>query len=62
MTKYFLILAGALAFAVGHARSEVVIADVYARQTTSLNDKWRVIVDPYDTGFYDYRRQPYDAE
>ncbi len=61
MTKYFFILAGALAVAVFNARSEVVIADVYARQTTSLDGKWRVIVDPYDTGYYDYRRQPYDA-
>jgi beta-glucuronidase len=26
-----------------------------------LNGKWNVIVDPYDTGFFDYRRQPYDA-
>jgi len=43
------------------ARSEVVIADVFARQTTSLNGQWQAIVDPYDTGYFDYRRQPYDA-
>ena len=43
------------------ARSETVIGDVFARQTTSLNGKWNVIVDPYDTGYFDYRRQPYDA-
>jgi beta-glucuronidase len=42
------------------ARSEVVIADVFARQTTSLNGKWHVIVDPYDTGYFDYRHVPYD--
>ncbi len=42
-------------------RAEVVLADVFARQVTSLNGKWRVIVDPYDTGYYDYRHQPYDA-
>src|SRR5437762_1786473 len=27
----------------------------------SLNGKWRVIVDPYDNGYLDYRSQPYDA-
>jgi beta-glucuronidase len=42
-------------------RAEVTIADVFARPITSLNGQWRVIVDPYDTGFYDYRHQPYDA-
>ena len=26
-----------------------------------LDGKWRIIVDPYETGYYDYRRQPYDA-
>jgi len=49
----------AVVFAVS-ARSEVVIADVFARQTTSLNGKWHVIVDPYDTGYFDYRHVPYD--
>ncbi len=39
---------------------EVVIADVFARQTTSLNGPWHAIVDPYDTGYFDYRRRPYD--
>jgi len=43
------------------ARSEVFLGDVFARQTTSLNGQWHVIVDPYDTGYFDYRLQPYDA-
>jgi len=42
------------------SRSEVTIADVFARHSTSLNGQWRVIVDPYDTGFLDYRGKPYD--
>ncbi|HEX7570703.1 MAG TPA: glycoside hydrolase family 2 TIM barrel-domain containing protein [Verrucomicrobiae bacterium] len=42
-------------------RAETVIADVFVRQTTSLNGQWHIIVDPYDTGYCDYRRQPYDA-
>src|ERR1017187_10409288 len=60
MKKILLILFVAPLGAVG-AHSETVIADVFARQTTSLNGQWHVIVDPYDTGYFDYRRQPYDA-
>ncbi|MBI2517913.1 MAG: beta-glucuronidase [Opitutae bacterium] len=32
------------------------------RTATSLNGVWHTIVDPYDTGYYNYRREPYDAE
>jgi beta-glucuronidase len=60
MKKLFLICSATF-FAVAGIRAETVIADVFARQTTSLNGKWHVIVDPYDTGYCDYRRQPYDA-
>ena len=59
MKKQCLMFFAAVVFAVS-ARSEVVIADVFARQTTSLNGKWHVIVDPYDTGYFDYRHVPYD--
>ncbi|HSY10177.1 MAG TPA: glycoside hydrolase family 2 TIM barrel-domain containing protein [Candidatus Dormibacteraeota bacterium] len=59
MKRFILIFSVAMTIAAG-ARSEVVIADVFARQATSLNGKWHVIVDPYDTGYFDYRRQPYD--
>jgi len=63
MKKYLLMLVVGMAYAaaVPDARAEVVLGDVFARQTTSLNGKWNVIVDPYDTGYFDYRRQPYDA-
>lgn len=62
ITKKFVLLslAGAT-FAGAPARGDVLIGDVFARQTTSLNGQWHVIVDPYDTGFYDYRGKPYDA-
>ena len=61
MKKAFLLwLATLLAWIPSPARAEVVLSDVFARQTTSLNGQWHVIVDPYDTGYYDYRRQPYD--
>jgi beta-glucuronidase len=59
MKKQCLMFFAAVVVAAG-ARSEVVIADVFARQTTSLNGQWHVIVDPYDTGYFDYRHVPYD--
>ena len=46
--------------AAGAARGEPVLADVFARHTTNLDGRWHVIVDPYDTGYFDYRRRPYD--
>ncbi|WP_116789236.1 glycoside hydrolase family 2 protein [Flavobacterium psychrotrophum] len=32
-----------------------LIVNTDARKTVSLNGTWHYIVDPYDTGFYDYR-------
>src|ERR1700712_5309013 len=32
-----------------------LIANIPSRNTLSLNGKWQYIVDPYETGFYDYR-------
>jgi beta-glucuronidase len=58
MKKLFAMLLGA-SLAAG-ARAETVIADVFARPATSLNGQWHVIVDPYDTGYFNYRRQPFD--
>jgi beta-glucuronidase len=46
-----LLLASHLA---AHAQDSL-ITDIGARKTTSLNGKWQYIVDPYETGFYDYR-------
>ena len=60
MKRFALILSLATAIATA-ARGEVFLGDVFARQTTSLNGQWHVIVDPYDTGYFDYRLQPFDA-
>jgi beta-glucuronidase len=59
MNKVLLFLLGTMGLVLA-ARSEVVIGNVFGRQTTSLNGQWHVIVDPYDTGYYDYRHEPYD--
>ena len=41
--------------------SEDNITNVYDRVHQTLNGKWRIIVDPYENGFFNYRYQPYDA-
>jgi beta-glucuronidase len=38
--------------------SLLAIANPDGRKTTSLDGKWQVIVDPYESGFYDYRYKP----
>lgn len=44
------------------AAQDNLIINVQNRQTLSLNGKWHYIVDPYESGFYDYRTQEYNAE
>lgn len=38
------------------------VINVPGRETLSLNGKWHYIVDPYESGFYDYRSEEYDSE
>lgn len=38
--------------------SEPLIQNVMGRESMSLDGQWGVIIDPYDTGYYDYRFQP----
>jgi beta-glucuronidase len=42
------------------AQSQAInlLANVEARNHLSLNGTWRIIVDPYEDGYFDYRRQP----
>jgi beta-glucuronidase len=42
----------------GAAQFAPLIANINARQTTSLDGQWQAIVDPYDVGALDYRAQP----
>lgn len=35
-----------------------LITNTEGRKTISVNGQWQVIVDPYESGFYDYRYQP----
>ena len=52
-----LYLAGALAAAAATVEAPM---QVHARATQSLDGEWRVIVDPYENGYYNYRYQPFD--
>jgi beta-glucuronidase len=35
-----------------------LIVNVDGRRTTTLLGRWQIIIDPYETGYYDYRYQP----
>lgn len=56
----------AMAMLLGSALSavaqEILLTNVDNRKTTSLNGAWNAIIDPYETGYYDYRRRPYDRQ
>jgi len=62
MTNVFRCLALALCLPLlsgrGAAQVAPLIANINARQVTSLDGQWQAIVDPYDVGALDYRAQP----
>ena len=37
------------------------LQNIYGRSHLSLNGRWSYIIDPYENGYYDYRRQAFDA-
>ncbi|HWF87933.1 MAG TPA: hypothetical protein VN659_03835, partial [Pyrinomonadaceae bacterium] len=37
-----------------------LIANTEGRKTVSLNGAWQTIIDPYESGYYNYRYQPSD--
>ncbi len=37
-----------------------LIQNIPKRAVLSLNGKWNYIIDPYETGYYDYRTKPFD--
>jgi beta-glucuronidase len=54
-------LAGAPAAAAAASTLSAPLQNIRARRHTSLNGRWQYIIDPYETGFYDDRRKPFDA-
>ena len=41
--------------------ADTVIQNPAGRAAMTLNGAWHVIPDPYETGYYDYRRMPFDT-
>lgn len=62
MKLWYLMLSAALGAALPAAAGEEApapqIVNVDAREGFSLDGLWRSIVDPYENGYYDYRRKP----
>jgi beta-glucuronidase len=57
--RYVALMAMLGAFAAARpAAAGELITNVAGRQTTSLDGPWQTIVDPYENGYYDYRREP----
>ena len=50
---------GLLASPAARAQSSL-IQNAPARRVLSLNGSWNYIIDPYENGFYDYRREAFD--
>ena len=42
--------------------SQDLITNTLNRNTTTLNGTWNYIIDPYETGYYNYRYEPYDQQ
>lgn len=40
------------------AQQTALITNMAGRHTIDLNGRWQTIIDPYETGYYDYRFQP----
>jgi beta-glucuronidase len=59
MLKIFLCL---LLLLPGLAGSENLLTNTGNRHATSLNGAWASIVDPYETGYYNYRHEAYDQQ
>ncbi len=45
----------------GRLPAAPALLNASARAGLDLDGAWHTIVDPYDTGYFDYRLQPYDA-
>ena len=58
MKVIFLLIVLLTTFACAQAQQTSLIANPEGRKTVSLDGQWRTIVDPYETGYYDYRYLP----
>lgn len=58
MPAYLALLLFAATTAFAQSAAPPLIQNVHARQTISLDGAWGIIVDPFETGYYDYRYRP----
>ena len=59
MNKILLSLSILVIITSSYAQDNILI-NSYNRPSISLNGAWNFIVDPYETGYYDYRYTPHD--
>ncbi|WP_448699349.1 glycoside hydrolase family 2 protein [Mucilaginibacter sp. AW1-3] len=60
-----ILFSAALLPALNASAQREIITNIPSRNTLNLNGRWQYIIDPYETGFYDYRyqeRKESDAE
>lgn len=58
MRSLFLLVCLIAIVSCAQAQQPGLIQNTEGRKTISLNGPWQTIVDPYESGFYDYRYQP----
>jgi len=56
------ICAASLLMAGAHLSAAEQPLQAYTRDATSLNGEWKIIVDPYENGYYNYRYEPFDQQ
>src|SRR5215216_5283675 len=54
MRNYFFLLVTVFC-SIEAISQQALITDIPSRKTISLNGKWQYIIDPYETGFRNYR-------
>ena len=58
MKMFLTLLLVILTFPLIYSQPSELLTNVGHRKTISLNGEWRIIIDPYENGYYDYRYQP----
>ncbi len=56
--KLFSLLILVLSFSTAYTQTSDLITNISNRNKISLDGKWRIIIDPYEVGYYDYRYKP----
>lgn len=60
MIQHFAILVFSMLIASSAFAQAMLNQNTFSRQKTSLNGKWKAIIDPYDNGSFNYRLERFD--